>query len=159
MGRMSFWTQYWTPATVDREKAGIEDGDYDDKFDHTAGNMFRKRGVAAGDVVYVVSLIKGTIHIIGRMVVNKIVDQAEAERERGPDLWEADDQILAKQPSSRLRFDVVVPAERLNELEFVNKKGTLPLAYNRHGGVDQQTLRGLRELTASTAGLFDSLLN
>lgn len=110
-------------------------------------------------MVYVVTLIKGTIHIIGRMVVDKVLDQVQAERERGADLWKADDHVLAKQPSSRCRFDVVVPVGKLNDLEFINKKGTLPLAYNRRGGVDQQTLRGLRELTASTAGLFDSLLN
>ncbi len=154
---MSYWTHYWTNQTV-REQQGIIDAGESDEFNHTASNLFRDRGITTGDVVYVVCRINKEINLIGRMVVGEVLDESEAQRRLGTDIWEASDHLIAKPPASTCRFDVVVPKTMLEQIEFINSKGTAHIKYDRHGDVDQQTLRGVREVSSSTAGLFDSLL-
>jgi len=44
---------------------------------HTADSVFVKRGVRPEDVVYVVTNIQGTVHLIGRLVVDQVLDQWE----------------------------------------------------------------------------------
>jgi hypothetical protein len=105
-----------------------------------------------------VTRLPDTIQLIGKILVDQVVDEDEAKRQLGPDVWEAPDHLLAREPVCRYRFDVFIPIGMLTQLEFVHNGGTLSLKFDREGNVDRQTLRGLREITASTAGLFDSLL-
>ena len=154
---MAYWTHYWTNNTVEMESALIADG-ASDLVAHTAGEQFVQRGVSPGDVVYLVSRIAFKMHLLGRLVVDRVVDQSAANAHFRHGVWPATDHLLARPPFSKFRTDVVVPDDRLKEVEFLNKKGTVGLAFNKQGQVDQQTLRTLREVTAATAGLFDSLL-
>jgi hypothetical protein len=70
-----FWTHYWTHETTTFDQALVESGEIPSALDHTAGNSFRKRGVRPGDGVYVVSYHHGSIRLVGRLVVETIVDQ------------------------------------------------------------------------------------
>jgi hypothetical protein len=47
----------------------------------------------------------------------------------------------------------------MRKIKFIGSDGSvLPPRRNRHGHVDPQTFRGVRETTATTASLFDSYL-
>jgi len=155
---MAYWTHYWTNDTFRYE---AEFGR--DELVHTADNVFRQRGVAPGDVVYVVTNLKGTIYLIGRMVVDRVLDQQAAEKLFGLDVWQADDHLIAREPMSKCRYNVTVPFRKLKDIEFITDTGLDVIKFDQRVGadphtVDRQTLRGVREITASTAGLFDSLL-
>jgi hypothetical protein len=130
---------------------------------HTADNVFRQRRVRPGDVVYVVTNIGGTVHLISRLDVDQILDQREAERFFGERVWDAADHLIARKPLSRCRYDVTIADDKLIEVEFITAKGTDVLKFDQRNGaepgtVDRQSLRGVRQITESTAGLFDSLL-
>jgi hypothetical protein len=155
---MPYWTHYWTNKTVVQES---RNGDVEMR--HTADNAFRQHGVTPGDVVYIVTNIKGTIYLIGSMVVDQVADESRARQVIGPEVWGVSDHLLAKKPFSRCRFDVTVPFGELRQIEFVGPKGSNALKFDQRAGadpraVDRQTLRGVREITESTAGLFNRLL-
>jgi hypothetical protein len=128
---------------------------------HTASDQFRARGVAPGDAVYVVSFHRGVLRVLGRLDVDRVVTRTQAQRALGTqNLWEAADHLLGK-PGTVMRYqpDAVVPSADLRRLEFVSPDGTINgVVYNRHGNVDPQSFRSLREVTPATAGLFDGIL-
>jgi hypothetical protein len=157
---MNYWSHYWKNKTVEDLASLIAEGHADDLMNHLAGEMFRKRGVSSGDVIYAVTQAKGDIYLIGRLVVDVVTAQAQAEQLLGnTDLWEASEHVIARKPWTPCRFDLQVPHDVLSEVKFVTPKGeVVGLKYNKYGTVDQQTLRTLRELTDQTAALFDSLL-
>ena len=64
-------------------------------LNHTAGNLFRKRGVRLGDMVYVVTVLKGKLYLLANLQVAKVCDYAEAADDLGDDLWLASDHIIA----------------------------------------------------------------
>ena len=89
---MAYWTHYWTNKTV-LEREGREKPD---KIGHTADNAFKRRGVLPGDVVYIVTVLKGSIHIIGRLIVDQVLDQRGAEAYFGEPVWLAEDHLIAE---------------------------------------------------------------
>lgn len=146
------FTHYWTNATwkeTERE-AG-------EPLSHTAANVFVERGVEAGDRVYVVTVLKGVLHLLGRMVVGRVADydQADAAVDYVP--WEATDHLLASECTA-MRFDRVVPTETAARLMFEGGKGPVPLKFKAAGALDEQTLRGVRRLAQGSAELLDALL-
>jgi hypothetical protein len=157
---MAYWTHYWKNKTVfEREQQKR----ITDDLAHTADDVFVLRGVQLGDVVYIVTVLEGTMHVLGRLVVDDVLDQQRAEKFFGEPVWPAADHLIAKPPVSECRYDVSVPYGRLNEVEFITSKGTDVVKFDQRDGadphaVDRQALRGVREITASTAGLFDALL-
>ena len=153
---MSFFTHYWTGETFKREAQGPV-GD----MVHTAGNQFTSRGVMPGDTVYVISFLHGVLYVVGSLAVDLIVPKAKARVILGTsDLWSADEHVIAKKGgSSRARFDSPISQSDIQEVEFIGSDGSvLPPKRNRHGQIDPQTFRGVREITATTASQFDSYL-
>ncbi len=149
---MTAWTHYWKKATAQGQAHGL--------LDHTAGNSFRSRGVGNGDRVYVISFWDGTLKVLGRLDVDRIVDQAEAERIQGEQLWDADDHVLAERGSASKLGVRVVPDSKLGKIEFINADGSMvSVKYNRRGKVEGMTFQvEVREITTTTARLFDQLL-
>jgi hypothetical protein len=92
-----YFTHYWLNQTWERER----NRDYESGggyLNHIAGNLFEERGVHAGDIVYVVTIIKGALYVCGKLVVGTMcdVDEAAAILNCEPeDLWEADEHIIA----------------------------------------------------------------
>jgi len=125
--------------------------------------VFRKRGVQAGDYVYIVANDEGYIWLIGRMIVGKVLSQDAAADGLGSDaaeLWNAEDHLIAH-PESSSFFN---PAGRLQpevakKLLFLSKDGAKPLKFNRDGMLDSQTLRGVRELLPASAKLLEEHLS
>jgi hypothetical protein len=156
-----FWTHYWTHETTTFDQVLVESGEIPSALDHTAGNSFRKRGVRPGDGVYVVSYHHGSIRLVGRLVVETIVDQRAAKRALSYEPWDADDHLLADRGELRDRyFDLWLTDAQVRQLEFVGRGGKVVRAkFNRRGDPDQQTLRSVREVTDRTASLFEELLD
>lgn len=146
------FTHYWTNATW--KETAREAGE---PLSHTAANVFIERGVEEGDRVYVVTIQKGVLHLLGRLEVGAVVDfdQAAEILEYAP--WEATDHLLARECTA-MRFDRAVSTEVATRLRFEGGKGPVPLKYKPSGDLDEQTLRGVRRLTAEAADQLDALL-
>ena len=151
---MANWTHYWQKATLfDSMNLSLT------KLDHTASNIFRDRGVSPGDRVYVISCIGGKFYVLGRAVVDRIVDQNTAARNLPYRPWEASDHILTK-PATRtaLTFNTTLPMSQVKDLEFISSRGLTYPKFTDKGLPDRQTFRGVREVTDSTAAIFDKAL-
>lgn len=106
-----------------------------------------------------VNNFKGDLVLIGRLEVEKIVSQVEAERLLGPDVWEAPEHVIAKPGSSTpKRFERIVPMEITKQLLFQGAKGFEPPKFESEDTLDRQTLRGVRRLSDGSARLLESLL-
>ncbi len=149
---MRFYTQYWS-----REILPFQSG----VFDHTSGGLFRTRGVKRGDVVYAVNFSRGRLRVIGRLYVDKIVNQDQAEKILGTmNLYQAIDHIIAQPGTETLHvFDAYLPEVATARIRFISPSGSqVPPARFANGDIDWQTFRSVRELTKSSADLFDRRL-
>ncbi len=152
-----YFTHYWQNSTWQNSQESGAEGDL---LSHTAGNLFAKRGVEVGDTVYVITVKGGTLYLCGKMISGKIVDAHKAAKYFGlhaEDLWEASDHIVASAATPK-RFDLSVPLTVTAGLRFVSGKKSTILKFVARGQLDQQTLRGVRELEPSSALELDALL-
>lgn len=152
------FTHYWTSDTANHQEQIARRGE---RLEHVAGNLFRDRQVGPGDTIHVITFARGTLRVLGRMVVDTVVDTKTAERLLGTtDLYEATEHCIArKRAASLVRFDAVVPDARISAIEFADREGnTWPPARNSSGAVDPQTFRGVRRITPTTAQLLDDVL-
>jgi len=134
-----YFTHYWARRTFERECAASGG------LAHTAGNLFSSRGVRPGDVVFVVSAFSQQVYLAGAMDVGFLGSQEEAAVALGTtplDLWDADEHLLAARctPCGA----TVVPRSVVEQLRF--EPDGKPLKFRPSGEVDQQTLRGVRQL-------------
>lgn len=153
---MACFTHYWADDTCEAMFGGGCEGEL---LEHTAGKLFVQRGVGPGDKIYVVNNLRGELILIGRLEVDKIVSQVEAERLLGSDLWDAPEHVIAKPGSSTpMRFERRVPMELTKQLLFQGAKGFESPKFETEDRLDRQTLRGLRRLSDGSARLLDTLL-
>lgn len=152
-----YFTHYWSNDTW---RIFSEYNAPGDLLDHAASNLFRKRGVAPGDSVYVVTVLQGALYLLGKMRIAMVcdVDEAAAALETTPEsLWDADDHVVAD-AATPLAFDREMPQRITASLLFLSGDDEKPVKFDRRGAVDQQTMRGVRELTPASAALLDTLL-
>lgn len=149
-----FWTHYWQRSTFLEEQArplGL--------LEHAGSNLFRQRGVQADDTVFVISCFGGTFYVIGKIVVEHVVDRRAAAQALSYDPWDAADHLLAKPgTASPPRFDRVVSMDKVRDLEFLSGGTVVYPKFLPSGLPDRQTFRGVREVSASTAKLLDQTL-
>src|SRR2546428_3651803 len=69
-----YFTHYWANDTW--EENSRQEGK---PLIHTASNLFRSRGVAIGDFVYVVTVLAGRLFLLGRIEVGAMLGQVAAE--------------------------------------------------------------------------------
>jgi len=152
-----YFTHYWQNSTWFRSKEWHADGDL---LEYVGGNLFTKRGVGIGDTIYVVTVLRGKLYLCGKLTVRRICDANEAAKELGreaDDLWDASEHVVALQ-ATPMRFDRPVRLKITAGLRFVNRNGSKTLYFVEPGKLDQQTLRGVRELEPSSALDLDALL-
>jgi len=149
-----FFTHYWTNNTRDEQQIANQDGD---QCDHTAGNGFKKRKTAPGDFVFVITVKKGQLYVLSRMKVKDVVEQEEADNILGQDLWEARDHVIAES-SSPMDFQRKIPTEVTEKLLFIAPGGYKSPVFKKPGYLDQQTMRGIRELDTQSAELLSRYL-
>jgi len=153
---MACFTHYWEGSTCDNEMAL---GHENEPLEHTAGAIFKKRGVVPGDKVYVVNVLQGVLFLIGRFEVGKIVSMPEARKILGEDIWDAPEHLIAKPGTATpAHFERDVPLETTQKLLFHGANGFQPLKFVGEDMLDRQTLRGVRRLTEPSAHLFEELL-
>jgi hypothetical protein len=152
------WTHRWTREQVSSEEQNLPASGL---LDHTAGNTFCQRGVVAGDAVYIITFYEDDLRVIGRLTVDDVVDRRTAVRRlREKRLYRASDHVLASAGTATgYHFDAIVPRSKIGNIEFIKVDGKKSgVKYNRTGRVEQQTFRGVREITAATAKIFDGVL-
>lgn len=115
-------------------------------YHHGASEQLGK--VHSGDIVWVITYNKGTLFLIGRMEVGRVIDQAEAEQFFGTtDLWEASYHILAR-PGTEEPFSIIDITGEAPLLRFQGGRDRLPESF------DVQSFRSMRRLTPESAALL-----
>jgi hypothetical protein len=145
MGRA--FTHYWTCDSWEGYRG--------DLVTYTAANLFRRRGLKTGDRIYIVSNLDGRVRLGAAIDVAAVVGRAEAKKRFGREVWDASDFAIAITPVS-FDPDQEVPTVIASRLRFLPSGKGLKHAKGR---LDQQTLRGLRELTPESAMLLEGVLN
>ena len=152
-----YFTHYWSNQTwVQEEKYNSEN----DLLNHIAGNLFGERNIEVGDEIYVVTIIKGKLYLCGKIIVGRICDVDEAAKHLNykiEDLWEASEHIIASAATST-NFHLEVPLETTQRLRFKSGKNLKSLLFSSPNHLDQQTLRGVRELNPESALELDKFL-
>ena len=153
-----YFVHYWRSATCNFMKQAYSGR----AFNHTAGELLRKRGVGVGDFLYGWSYRAAELFLIARMQVGRFLSQKEADalyRPSGDSAWEASDHVLASSSTATpMSFDRTIPLSLVRRLEFISPQGETRTAKFVGGRVDPQTFRGLRELTRESALLLDRLI-
>lgn len=153
---MRYWTCHWQNRfwRTDINQEG-------EPLQASGSNLFRKRGVAPGDSLYVLSLRGGALLFGGRMTVGDIVSRDEAVRLRGNEsLYDASEWVIAVEGSgTNLDLHRELAPEVARELQFVSAT-TKPkgLFFVSPTQLDVQATRGVRELTLESARLLDRTL-
>ncbi len=144
-----FYTQSWQYSEARKEPEG-------EPLAHAAGSRFRSRGITPGDVVYIVAVHEGKLHVLGKMAVGEIVTKDEARRILGAEPYDAPEHLIAGSCTPvQLRE---VPPEVTRQLRFVSRSGSDVLTFREDGSLDPQTMRGIRELTGESSEGLDALL-
>lgn len=143
--------RFWTPD-VNRENVPI---------DMAGSNVFRQRGVSVGDSVYIVSLNGGQLYLGGRMTVKEIVSRAEAVRRSGrDDLFDASEWIVDFEgDGTPLDLHRKLETPLTKQIRFRTKDGPKPYKFVSSTHLDNQTTRGVRELTSESAELLDRVID
>ncbi len=150
-----YFTHYWSNQTWNQQK---KYSDENNLLNHTAGNLFNERGIATGDEIYIVTVIKGRLYLCGKLIVSKICDRDEAAANLHlEDLWEAREHIIAS-AATATDFQLEVPVEVTQKLRFKSGKELKPLLFSPADYLNRQTLRGVRELDSESASELDEFL-
>jgi hypothetical protein len=127
-------------------------------FDYTASSLFRRRGVAVGDSLYLVTVLSGKLFLAGKMEIGEIVSLDEARRRfPGERLFQVPDHLFARRVTP-LDYTRSVPVSITARLLFYKSGNLAPLKFSKPGWLDSQTLRGIREMPQKTAETLDALL-
>ena len=113
-----YFTHYWMNSTCRLLEHELEG----ERLVHTAGNLFVRRKLGHGDIVYIVTVRRGTMFLIARMKVDRIVTKREAQRILKEEVWDASDHLIGRRASgTSIRFDLQVPLSVSKALRFVIK--------------------------------------
>jgi predicted HNH restriction endonuclease len=105
--------------------------------------------------VYVVATDRGRLLLLGRLKVDRIVDQREADRHFSRPVYEAPDHLIGA--GTPLRLDHVVPEQIARRIKRESGK-RLAIARDRYQ-VDANSLRTTGRITPASAAMLDSLLD
>jgi hypothetical protein len=154
---MTAFTHYWTNHTCAEAQERGEEGL---QLNHVASNIFTERGVRKGDRIYVITVIKGELFLIGRLTANRIVhSDGEAERLLCYEPWSAADHLIADADKcTTMNFRRPVAFGIVKQLRFIGPDGLTPARFKSEWALDQQTLRGVRKLSEESAALLDGVL-
>lgn len=140
---MSDFLVYWRPETAN---------DSGTSLNHAASNQFRR--VRPGDTLWVTTAPEGHLQLLGRLEVEKIVGQREAELRVGHRLWEADAHALAK-PGTEMAIARIPIGDIASKLRFAAKADRLAVS---NGKVNAQSLQAMRRLEPQSVRLLSSRL-
>lgn len=153
-----YFTHYWKNDTWRLNEQRTKAGAADKLLNHVADTSFEQKGIEARDFVYPVTIFEGAMHLMCKLEVCTVCDFEEAAAYLGTmDIWNgASDHVIAVQPVPK-HFNLAVPVETARRLGFVSE-GSPGLVFKSRTQLDQQTLRGVRELAPTSAMKLDRLL-
>lgn len=150
-----YWTSYW------RGENWLANTEYS-PVEYSGGNQFKRRGIVAGDIVYIVSIQHGHLYLGGKMQVGEIISREEAvRRRRRKDLYDANEWLAGKKGTgSPLNLHRRLTADLARELRFISRSGPERLRFkgNNPDNLDGQTLRAPRELSRESATSLDRII-
>jgi hypothetical protein len=148
MGR--FFTYCWQHREMLRHREGAPVG-------FAYGSQFARRGVCPDDEVYIVSVHRGRVYLLGKMLVRLVSHSADEFRRYAG--WEPEPaaEYLLAEASTPARL-VALPVELIRSLRFGRGKQLVGLAFRGEELVDRQSLRSVRRLSAASARALDELL-
>lgn len=153
------FTLYWSKSLCDDMYL---DGLSGEILDYTAGSRSELGGVRHGDQIYVVTVIRGDLFLIGRMTVADVFSNPEqAEALLGYEAWEADLHVVADRlASTPMYFLRPVDHAVVDRLRFIsNDAQQTTVQHRRDGGINPQSVRGLREIDTDTVLLLEGVLD
>lgn len=155
VNRMRYWICHWQNRYWKHEI-----NPEGKRLRSSGSNMFTKRGVAPGDVVYVVSILDGMLLLGGSMIVTEIVSRAELVRRRKDDrFYDAAEWAIAEPAGTRLDLHRALDPSLTTRLRFISPESQpKPPCFRSKGKLDGQTTRGVRELTRESAELMDRII-
>ncbi len=124
------------------------------RLDHTANDQFERAGVEPGDRVYVVATREGRLLLIGRLMVERVVDQREAERHFGRAVYKARNHLIGTGTPVRLDQEVSEEDARAIERESGRSLKIDPHEYR----VQAMSLLSTGRITDASAENLDRLL-
>lgn len=140
---------YWKPDTADANLARRR------LLNHSAGEQFGR--VSRGDTVWIVTVRKGRLVLLGRIVVDRVTDQATAERILDDrDLWEATHHLIAQRGTEVELTET--PIDDPAALRFESSSGRDRLTVVR-GRVDAKQLQTMRICTDECAEMLRALVS
>ena len=149
MQQTRYFTYLWTNDSWRRKAALAREGYWN--LDYAASNRFRSAGVENGSVVFIVTVLEGSLYLGGSIQVAGVFDRKGAADFLGisaDGLRMAKEYIVAK-PGTEFVFraDLKVEDRIAHRLRFCNKRGGF--VYPRldaSGKIDRQTFRNARPL-------------
>lgn len=145
---MNYYLQYWRNETWD--------GHHDRVLDHTASNGYRQDEPRPGDVVYVVTISKGTLYVGARLVVDKVLGLRAARKAlRDPDIWPARWHVFARE-AVPFRPDRALPVEAVRRIRLV--KTGRGLKFDGPRTLYHQAVRDVHAITPGSAAAIDAAL-
>ena len=144
---------------------------------HTAGAQFSKpfEPIKRGDVIWIVFVDDGALHLLARMITASredyasrfrtrtdldrvIFSQREAEHAlQTTNLWPAPEHLLAQPGTEQQGRDIRVPDRTVDSLRFQTSAGESRVARTSSGGVSGQAFRSVRLLTRASAERLEAL--
>ena len=151
-----YWTVHWQNRYWNRHS-----NSEGEPIEAAGSNQFIRRGVSPGDSVYVVSLRAGKLLLGGRMTAKKIVSRDEAVGITGKsNLYPADEWVVdPEREGTRLNLHLGLDAELAKRIRFITKSGVIAYTFVTETQLDNQTTRGVRELTPESAALLDRIIH
>lgn len=150
---MKFWTHNWSHETLVRTQQEVAAGLFRG-LDHSAGERFGR--VESGDTVFVVNWSGGSFRVLGRIIVDQVVDYRTAAKLLPYKPWPGTFHVMARRGTVMpLLFDAEIkdPAR----IQFISN-GRVVYPKLTRGTPDQQAFRNVREITPSMADKFNTTL-
>lgn len=138
---MRHFLQYWKVDQADVNRGS--------PLDHAASAQYHR--VSPGDMLWVVTIRDHRFKLLGRLRVEKIVNQKEAKRLRGKGIYPAKLHALAVPNTVEFVSEIDIQ-DLAKMLRF--KSGRDRLALNDAGSVDGKQIQTLREVTPESARLL-----
>ncbi len=130
-------------------------------FASAPGCMITRSGVAPGDILYGINVVVGTLFVVGRMKVDRILASFEdAQKLLGDAAWEMPEHAIAAEGSATpMYFSRQLPWDLTTQLRLQGADGAeMPLPMMEEDALDSKALREVRELTEASAKLLDDFL-
>lgn len=152
-GGTTYFMYGWDRGWRDYEAQGMGG----EPLRHSASNNFDRLRAQVGDVVYVVANRDSRMILVGRMTIDHVVDQDEAELRLGMSLIERRAHVLSDAPDTVVRFDREVPEDVARGLRS-ETGARVKFVNDTEYRLAPQALMPMIRLTPDSARALDELL-